>query len=71
MNQPMQPQSGDRLVGTINWLDSISGIRFINSPNVDGDIFVPQCQGLSEGQQVEFTLVASDGGFGSEEIRPV
>jgi cold shock CspA family protein len=71
MNQSMQPQSGDRLVGTINWLDSFSGIGFINSPNVDGDIFVPQCQGLSEGQQVEFTLVASDGGFGSAEIRPV
>lgn len=71
MIQNMHPQSGDRLVGTINWLDSFSGIGFISSPVVDGDIFVPRCKGLLEGQQVEFTLVATESGFGSEKVRPV
>jgi len=71
MNQTMHPQSGDRLIGTVNWLDTFSGIGFINSPVVDGDIFIPQCKGLSEGQKVEFTLVATDSGYGSERVRPV
>lgn len=70
MNPTMHPQSGDRLTGTINWLDSFSGIGFINSPQVNGDIFV-QCQGFSEGQSVEFTLIATDSGFGSEKVLPV
>ena len=71
MDQAMQPQVGDRLTGTVNWLDSFSGIGFINSPKVEGDIFVPQSQGLSEGQKVEFTLVSTETGFGSVEVRPV
>jgi cold shock CspA family protein len=71
MNQQMQAQTGDRLIGTVNWLDSFSGIGFISSPRVNGDIFIPRCQGLKEGQQVEFTLVATDTGFGSEKVRPL
>ena len=71
MNQTMQAQSGDRLTGIINWLDTFSGIGFISSPKVDGDIFIPKCQGLTEGQQVEFTLVATESGYGSEKVRPV
>jgi len=59
------------IYGTINWLDSLSGIGFINTPNVEGDVFVPQCKGLVEGQEVEFTLVTIDSGFGSEKVRPV
>jgi len=71
MDQATFAQTGDRIIGTINWMDSFSGIGFILSPRVDGDIFVPSCQGLAEGQEVEFTLVATGSGFGSEKVRPV
>ena len=71
MDQAKFAQTGDRLTGTINWMDSLSGIGFISSPRVDGDIFIPRCQGLSEGQEVEFTLVNTGSGFRSERVRPV
>jgi len=71
MDQVTQGETGDHLTGTINWLDTFSGIGFICSPKVEGDIFVLQSHGLSEGQEVEFTLVSTESGFKSEKVRPV
>ena len=67
----------ERLMGTVKWFNNTKGFGFIERSDGD-DVFVHYNQirgdgfrSLSDGQQVEFSLIETDKGFRAEDVSPV
>lgn len=65
----------ERVMGTVKWFNNAKGFGFITREGLDGDVFVHfrSIQGdgyrsLSEGDDVEFTLVEGPKGLQAEDV---
>ena len=68
----------ERHSGVVKWFDNRKGYGFIQSDNVEEDVFVHfrEIRGegfktLFEGQRVEFGLIERDKGFAAEDVATI
>jgi CspA family cold shock protein len=64
--------------GTVKWFNGVKGFGFINVDDGSKDVFVHHSaiqgdgpKSLSEGQKVEFDIVAGAKGPAAENVRPI